>query len=204
MPARRWVEGPAGAGWEDVPTAERDAQARRYAMHFGLALAAAAFEASPVIRRVDVAACPLGDGAPPAAPDGRENPAAPDAEFPADRQEAAYYQVALTRRAYEESGCFRSALEGDPAPLLAYCGAVCDLPGADPFALMQALPSTARRQELPELDDAPLPQAVRPCSAPTMRATCASRPRLAAVAWEGLADRIARAAAPPRPFASCV
>ncbi len=89
MPARRWAEGPTGIGWEDVPTAERDAQARRYAMHFGLALATAAFEASPAIRRVDVAACPLGDGAPPAAPDGRESPASPDAEFPADRQEAA-------------------------------------------------------------------------------------------------------------------
>lgn len=194
MPARRWVEGPAGAGWEDVPTAERDAQARRYAMHFGLALATAAFEASPAIRRVDVAACPLGDGAPPAAPDGHESSASPDAEFPADRQEAAYYQVALTRRAYEESGCFRSSLEGDPAPLLAYCGAVCDLPGADPFALMQALPSTARRQELPELDDAPLPPAVRPVlgtdDARDLRIAAEARRRRVG---EGLADRIARA-----------
>lgn len=194
MPARRWAEGPTGVGWEDVPAAERDAQARRYAMHFGLALAAAAFEASPAIRRVDVAACPLGDGAPPAAPDGREGPAVPDAEFPVDRQEAAFYQVVLTRRAYEESGCFRSALEGDPAPLLAYCGAVCDLPGADPFALMQALPSNVRRQELPELDDASLPPAVRP----VLGADDARDLRIAAEArrrrvGEELADRIARA-----------
>lgn len=157
MPARRWADGQAGGSWENVPAAERDAQARRYAMHFGVALAAAAFEISPSINRVDVTACPLGSDGASAASKGDIDAFTPSGEFPAESQEEACYQVTLTRQAYEETSHFRSSLEGDPALLFDHCGAVYDLPGADPFVLMKALPSTIQRHELPELGDALLP-----------------------------------------------
>ncbi len=193
MPAQTWVDAPTGSGWVDVAEAQRDAQARRYAMHFGLALAAAAFEASPSLRRVDVAACPLGDE--PAAGAAEEVASERGGEFPSDREGTAYYQVAFSRQVYEEQGRFRAALAGDPSSLFSLCEAVADLPAADPFALVAALPSTVRRRELPEMEDGALPEAARP----VLGAEEARDLRIAAEArrrriGEGLADRVARAA----------
>ncbi|RDB61486.1 hypothetical protein C1878_10650 [Gordonibacter sp. 28C] len=188
MPLRHWVDAPSGSGWVDATEAERDAQARRYAMHFGLALAAAAFEASPSVQRVDVAARPLDDSTVGEEADG----AGQGGEFPSDHEGTAFYQVAFSRQAYEGQGRFLSALEGDPSALFALCGAVWDLPAADPFALVAALPSTVRRRELPEMADEALPEAVRPVlgadDARELRIVTEARRRRIG---EGLADRVA-------------
>ncbi len=162
MPAWRWFDSAEGAGgWVEVAGAEREAQARRYAMHFGLALAAAAFEASTSIQRVDIAAHPLEEE-----PDASKEEAS-DAgstsqggEFPVESLPA-YYQVAFTRQAFDESSGFSAALKGDPASQFISCGALFDLPAADPFAFVAALPASARRKALPETADEPLPQEAR-------------------------------------------
>lgn len=191
MPARRWADAPV-AGLVDATEEERDAQAHRYAQHLGLALALAAFEAAPSIERVEVAARPLGSDRADRVPDAVD--VRPSGEFPAETRGMAYYQVALTRQAYEESGRFRGALEGDPTALLVHYGTVFDLPGADPFALVTALPSSVRRHELPEMADAALPETVRPVlgadDARDLRIVADARRRRIA---EALADRIARA-----------
>lgn len=197
MPAWRWVDVPQ-QGWAPVGEAERDAQARRYAARVGLLLASAAFEASPQIQRVDVAARPLGAAAARAgsgAADDRKIDVKRGREFPEDAHEPAFFLVTLTRAAYEASGQFRAAPQGDPLALLAQCGAVWDLPAADPFALINALPATALRRELPEAQDATLP----PEAQKALGATRAADVRIVADAYrrrigEGLADRIACAA----------
>ncbi|MEG0990260.1 MAG: tetratricopeptide repeat protein [Gordonibacter sp.] len=155
MPQQRASDAPTGVGWVAATDAERDAQARRYAMRFALALAALAFEASPSVQRVDVAARPLrraveldgqGEG-------GNQTGGASGGEFPPSETSPAYFQVTLTRQAYDASGRFRAALESDPAALLASCGAMIDVPDADPFAPVEALPSAKLRHALPETKD---------------------------------------------------
>lgn len=197
MSAWRWVDAPQ-QGWVPVGEAERDAQARRYAARVGLLLGSAAFEASPQIQRVDVAARPLGAAAAHAgsgAAGDRKIDVKRGGEFPEDAHEAAFFLVTLTREAFETSGQFRAAPQADPLAVLAQCGAVWDLPAADPFALINALPTTTLRRELPEAQDASLP----PEAQEALGATRAADVRIVADAYrrrigEGLADRIACAA----------
>lgn len=56
MPARIWRD---ECGFVQATDEAREAQARRYALHLGLVLAAAAFEASSSIQRVDIVARPF-------------------------------------------------------------------------------------------------------------------------------------------------
>lgn len=56
MPVWTWRD---EGGWVQAADEAREAQAQRYALHLGLALAAAAFDASPSIQRVDIAARPF-------------------------------------------------------------------------------------------------------------------------------------------------
>lgn len=61
MPSWAWRE---ESGWVQASERDRDAQAHRYALHLGLVLAAAAFDASSGIRRVDIVARPCENAAP--------------------------------------------------------------------------------------------------------------------------------------------
>ncbi|MEA5019014.1 MAG: tetratricopeptide repeat protein [Gordonibacter sp.] len=147
--------------WATVSSAESDAQARRYAMRLALVLATAALNVSPSVQRVDVSARPLGHAS--KAEIQKENnevvEGMSNGEFPPTGTNPAYFQVTLTRRDYEVFGGFRAALEGDPGALLVSCGALFDLPDADPFVLINALRSTKIRQALPETEDALLTEA---------------------------------------------
>lgn len=200
MPTWRWVDGPAaapgapaGGGWAAVPHAEREAQAGRYAMHVGLALALAAFENSPLVRRVDLVARPL------AAEDAEDKRSVDGdhAEFPRGEADVApaYYQVTLRRELLADEGFVRAARMGDPVPLFMRAGALFDLPAADPFAVVGALPSATARRTLPERADAPVPDPL----ASVLGTGDAAGLRIEADAYrrrigERLADRIVRSA----------
>lgn len=194
MPTWRWVDGSTD-GWVAASEAERDAQARRYAMHVGLVLASAAFEASPAIQRVEVTARPL---AIPSQEDGLLNdvddePGSQAAEFPPE-QEPAYFQVSLTRQMYDSHGAFREVAQGDPTPLLAHVGAAFDVTDANPFA-STITPYSIERALLPEAADAALSAATQS----VLGVEEASGLRIVANAYqrrigEGLADGIVCAA----------
>ena len=200
MPPWRWIDGPAaapgapaGGGWAAAPQAAREAQARRYAMHVGLALALAAFESSSLVRRVDLVARPLAaeDAEGKRAADGEHG------EFPRGDADAApaCYQVALRRELLADEGFVHAARMGDPAPLFGRAGALFDLPAADPFAVVGALPSAAARRTLPEGADALVPDPL----ASVLGTGDAAGLRIEADAYrrrigERLADRIVRSA----------
>ncbi len=145
MPRWVWREGAGGHAGARVEAAlqERGAQARRYALHVGLVLAAAAFEASPSVLRVDLALRPFADEA--TSKEGEEA-----GEFPVESRVPAYAQVSFDRAAYEGFGRFEGARAADPFPLYRSCGAVFDIEAADAFAYVDALPTATLRKELPE------------------------------------------------------
>lgn len=165
MPAWEWVEDigapvsegevPAGE-WVAISQERRDEQARRYAMHIGLVLAAAAFDIDGGIGRVALVARPFEDDH----ANGGET-TGEDREFPVETKLAAYYQIMFSREGYEGFERFASARAGDPFPLFVQAGATFDVTGADPFAVIDAFPVEARRSLLPESDDEPLPDVVQ-------------------------------------------
>ena len=191
MPPWRWSDpassaAPSAGGWAAVAPVEREAQARRFAMHVGLALALAVLEASPRMRRVDVVARPLAEG-------WDEG----EAEFPQGAPAAApaYYRVALTREVLSDEAAVQAARSGDPTFLFARAGATFDAPVADPFASVDALPSAMARRMLPEGADEMLPEAI----AAVLGTPDASGMRIEGDAdrrrvGERLADRIVRSA----------
>lgn len=163
MPSWYWDDAPQRSGWAMACPAARESLARRYTMRSALALAALAFGASPAIQRVEVTARPLG-GNPEVARESAPETGGADGEggeFPRDELEPTSLQVTLTRSVYDATDRFQAALQGDPAPLLAQCGALIDVANAEPFAAMAALPSTKLRQDLPETDDRALDEVAR-------------------------------------------
>lgn len=151
MPAWSWQE---GSGWVRATDGARSAQARRYALHLGLLLAAAAFEASPGLRRVDLAARPCASSKGEPIDEGAS-------EFPVESPDRAFVQATFDREAYEAFGRFEAARGGDPMPPYVSSGAIFDVEGADAFAYVNALPSSDARQRMPETADAELRGAAR-------------------------------------------
>lgn len=155
MPSWTWREEPAsptaakGGTWEQVDTGARDAQARRYAMHLGLMLATAAFDALPSIEHVGVTARPFID-----ATNGRSGVGG--SEFLAESAAPAFVQAAFDRDLFVRSARFADARAGDPTPFYATSGAQFDVRDADAHAAVNALGSAGVRRELPETREAPL------------------------------------------------
>lgn len=160
MPTRRCSNASAAQGapassvdgWASATASEREAQARCYAMHVGLALALAVFESSAFLQRVDLVARPL-------AVEDVDRVQAPDGDPVVFRSAEvgdtpAYYQVTFTRGLFEHHELIHAARLGDPTSLFAYAGALFDLPAADPFAVVNALSSAVSRRALPESADA--------------------------------------------------
>ncbi|WP_232050942.1 hypothetical protein [Arabiibacter massiliensis] len=190
MPAWAWADAPQGAGagsWAQPDEAAREAQARRYAMHLGLALAAAALEAAPTLRRVDVVARPFVE--PPAKAEG-----AAAGEFPGLETRPAWYRASFDRAAFEATQGFDAARAGDPAPLFASCGTRFDVADADAFAALKPLPSAASRVDLPEAAEVALGEeaayvlGAESCAELRISYDTALRRRA-----EGLADEVVRA-----------
>ena len=184
MPAHSWRE---GAGWERATDEERDAQAHRYALHLGLVLAAAAFDASPAMRRVDVAARPQAGAA---AASSSENAG----EFPQESRERAFVQATFSRETYEAFGRFEEARAGDPMPPYLASDARFDVEEAEAFSFVEGLESFELRRRMPEVVDGELAEAARVALGADrcrdVRITFdAARRRMA----EELADRIVRA-----------
>lgn len=189
MPAWAWVDEPRGGGsWARQDEAAREAQARRYALHLGLALAATAFEASAALRRVDFVARPFVEPS-------NQAESGDVGEFPSSASAPAWCQVSLDRAVFGATRGFEAARAGDPMPLLLSCGARFDVAEADVFAALRALPSVASRVDLPEAVDAPLPAAAAEalgadsCAGLRINFDTALRRRA-----EGLADEIVHAA----------
>ena len=162
MPQLRMPDVSEGTEGVAVLLAERDAQARRYAMRFALVLAAAAFDVSSSVQRVDVAAQPLSCVATAIRQneDSERSESVPNGEFPPIDTNPVYFQVTLTRDNYNDFGGFRTALEGDPLALFMSCDALFDLPDADPFVLVDSLKSARLRRALPETEEVPLSETV--------------------------------------------
>lgn len=155
MPSWAWREpaGPDTGGWERALPEARERQARRYALHLGLALAAAAFEAAASIERVDVVLRPLPGDAP--------EPSSGGTEFPQAEQPPAYVHASFERALYRDFGRFEEARAGDPLPPYEAAGARFDVADADAFSHLAGLPSAAAQRELPETRDVPLPAPAR-------------------------------------------
>ncbi|MFR1640134.1 MAG: hypothetical protein ACLSVD_13825, partial [Eggerthellaceae bacterium] len=195
-PARRWVEGPAGAGWEDVLTAEPTPR-RAAHMHF----------AWPPPRR----SRPRSSAASMWRPAARGRRSARRARcartcagrrVPCRSAEAAYYQVALTRRPTRWAAS--AAPSRRPRAAARVLRGRVRPPGADPFALMQARPPPRGARSCPSWTTRP-PQAVRPVlGTDDARDLGASRPRPPPSRGRGWPTAWRTPAAPPRPFASCV
>lgn len=184
MPSWAWRE---ESGWVQASERDRDAQAHRYALHLGLVLAAAAFDASSGIRRVDIVARPCENAAPSSSDESK-------GEFPRESSARAFVQTTFARETYEAFGRFEDARAGDPLPPYAASGAIFDVEAAEAFAYVDALPSHELRLQMPEVVDGALADDVRVqlgaerCK--DMRITFqAARRRMA----EGLADEIVRA-----------
>lgn len=184
MPAWAWQE---GSGWTKATDGERDAQAHRYALHLGLVLVAAAFDASPTMRRVDLVARPQ-TGA--TTFSTSENAG----EFPQEPSGRAFVRTSFSREVYEAHGRFEDARAGDPMPPYLASGACFDAEGADAFAWLNEQESFELRRRMPEVVDGELTGAAKVelgadrCK--DLRITFdAARRRTA----EELADRIVRA-----------
>ena len=146
MPAWVWQE---GSGWAKATDEARDAQAHRYALHLGLVLAAAAFDASLAICRVDVVARPqAGAPAGSSSEDG--------GEFPQKSTGRAFVQTAFSREAYEAYGRFEDARAGDPMPPYLACGARFEVEGAEAFGSVNEWESHESRRRMPEVEDGEL------------------------------------------------
>lgn len=188
MPTRLWREGDGCDGGLALATDEdREAQAHRYALHAGLVMAAAAFDASSSIRRVDLVARPC-------APAEGEGLARGAGEFPHESSCRAFVKVSFGRETYDSFGRFEDARSGDPLPPYVASGACFGEEGVEAFAHVDGLPSFDLRRSAPEVIDFHLVGAARRelgadrCK--DVRITFdAARRKLA----EGLADRIVRA-----------
>lgn len=202
MPALVWVDGqpapglpPAAGSFVVTSDYQRDVQARRYAMHLGLMLAAATFESAPSVVRVDIVARPVeneGASKGESPEQAAEKEQAQQGEFPVDQRQPAYYQVTFTREAYEQLGHFRPALEGEPATLYQHVEALFDVVGADAFSVIEAVVAAAEWRYLPEAGDATFRDETRE----VLGAYGAAGVRIEYDAYrrrigEGLADRIA-------------
>ncbi len=188
MPRLVWSEVPGAPGtWADALEESRAAQARRYALHLGLVLASVAFEASPAVRRVDLAAFSISDE-----PEGAEVP--DGGEFPQEAQPVAVVRATFGREAFQGFDGFKAAREADPLPPYEVCGAEFDVQGVDAFAAVEELPSASLRRDLPETQSCPLTDAARQAFGATECADVRINfdTALRRVA-EGLADRIVRA-----------
>lgn len=189
MPAWLWIEGvePDMPGsWVEADRETRDAQARRYALHLGLALASIAFEAIVSASRVDVTVRPLSEK--------KGDQASEGGEFPQEDRMPAYAQVAFDRATYERFGGFEQARASDPLPAYQACAARFDCDDAQAFAHIEGLASSSLRADLPETCEMELSADARLAlgadSSRDMRISYdAAYRRLA----EGLADRIVQA-----------
>ena len=124
MPSWAWRE---ESGWVQASERDRDAQAHRYALHLGLVLAAAAFDASSGIRRVDIVARPCENAAPSSSDESK-------GEFPRESSARAFVQTTFARETYEAFGRFEDARAGDPLPPYAASGAILAEGAAEAFA----------------------------------------------------------------------
>ena len=151
MPAHSWRE---GTGWARATDEERDAQAHRYALHLGLVLAAAAFDASPAMRRVDVAARPQAGAA-------VASPSENAGEFPQESRERAFVRATFSRETYEAFGRFEDARTGDPMPPYLASDARFDAEEAEAFSFVEGLESFELRRRMPEVVDGELAEVAR-------------------------------------------
>lgn len=184
MPERSWQE---GIGWIQATDEARDAQALRYALHVGLVLAAAAFDAAPGMQRVDVVARACASAA--------AEPANANAgEFPPESSGRSLVRVTFDRETYEALGRFEDARAGDPLPPYVSSGAIFDAESGEAFAYIEGLVSFEERRRMPEVAGGQLPQFVQArlgtdCCRDMRISFDAERRHMA----EGLADEIVRA-----------
>lgn len=136
--------GPAEAVLAEATADDRRDRAERYAMHVGLLLARAAFDASAALRRVSVTARALpglGDDDAQRALAGEAAEAAEAAERPV------LFRAAFDASALAGDGALEAAVHGDPRPL--YRTAAQDGPSSQPLfagrlgAGAEALPESA-------------------------------------------------------------
>ena len=138
MPTVRWGGEDGLSGPVAATQAEREAQARRYAMRLGLAAVATAFRASPRITCVNVTA-----------------------RLVTDESDAALYRVAFGRSVLQDIERLEHHLNPDPTWVFASVGAVFDLEHAAPFEVLCELASTDARRLAPESVDRAIPPASR-------------------------------------------
>lgn len=145
MPPKCWNE--VQGQWIAASPAEREAQALRYAGHLGVALAAAAFNGSPNVRRVAVTARAFFEGF-----DEDDEEGLSGGEFLANR-EPPLFQVTFTRDTFCRDGGGQNAASADPIPFLRACGAVFGAAACanSPFAVVEQLASSELRRDLPEV-----------------------------------------------------
>lgn len=149
MTAQRWFEGVSS--WVDVPLAEREGQATRYAMRLAIMLAAIAFAQSAALGRVVVAVRPVSDGAGSTEFTG---------EFPQDGELPRTFSVEFERGTFCANGAYRQAALGDPAPFLAWFGATVGQ-AAVPSPFEDERLTVLSRALAPELSDDPVPAYAR-------------------------------------------
>ena len=193
MQRERWADAEAPGdeeGARPASSADREAQARRYAMHLGLAAALAAFRASPSIGRADVTARPFRER--------DKKPQDPEllrGEDEGEKVESrrAYFRVSFAREDFSDALALSIAQSGDPTFMFERAGAAFDSVTTDAFAVVSGLESTARRRQLPERLDAPVPAGCRKAlgaeESAGLRIECEAYRRRVG---ERLADRIAQ------------
>lgn len=193
MPARVWQDAApcaqAAAGmWTQATAEERDQQARRYALHLGVALAAIAFDSSASLDCVTFTAMPLSDAV-------EVDFAESDGEFPGDQRKApAFVQAVFDRATFERFNRFEEARLGDPLPVYLACDARFDVADIEAFSFVEDLASAQLRRDLPETREGFLPEVAAEalgsddCEGVRVDFDSALR-RMA----EGLADRIVEA-----------
>ena len=145
MPATRWPEG--APSWVEVPWAEREAQASRYAMRLAIMLAAIAFSQSTRIACVVVAARPVSDGSETVGGAG---------EFPREDELPRTFSVEFERASFCANAAYRQAANGDPAQFFAWLNAT--IGQADiPSPLEDGRLAVPERARMPELSDGAVP-----------------------------------------------
>lgn len=147
MPASHWEDADVTkdglAGLTKSFRPQREAQARRYAMRLGIAVASAVFEAAPGIKQVDVTARPL---------DAALGEEGADGQAP-----KTYYHVSFDRELFEDVVAVGVARSSDPRAFFERAGAIFDPADVDPFASVRELDSARLRRLSPESVDVSVP-----------------------------------------------
>ncbi|WP_241159169.1 hypothetical protein [Adlercreutzia sp. ZJ141] len=207
------ADAPARSGWLWAGDAERASQAARYAMHVGLLLAAAAFEASSQVQCVLISARMFVDDVAEEATEGHEGgavptPAAASASFslPVSEHMIAgdvLYNVSLNRGDYAQNG-FAAERAGDPQALFVRCAVPLAAEASSALDAVRELPSARFRKRAPELagDTFAAASAVA-LGADNVRDLHIQYESTLRLAGEGLADRIAGTASVTEAIAAC-